>query len=275
MTVTWAHEIKTPLAAARHRLRVLGGLLDELGESLGHPGVTDRERRQILAEARDVFRAAAAGTDRAARCLRRAQQPADGSPQRTALAARVGSLVELLEPRATAARARIEAVGLEGLHLYVDPLALDLVLTNLVLNSLQAIAQGGGSRVEVRAHVMGDRLVVVVQDDGPGIAPQIRDRLFVPGATTRPGTGTGSGLPNARRLASSMGASLVFLDTPDRPRGACFELSFSGGGGVAARPAGRFAVKDRSEALLLRHQDGGSAAGTSPRMGRKRPEEGP
>jgi hypothetical protein len=69
MSTAWAQQLRTPLANARHRLRVLSGLLDELGDSIGHPMVTDGERHQILDEARWALRAASDGADRAALLL--------------------------------------------------------------------------------------------------------------------------------------------------------------------------------------------------------------
>ncbi|HSJ81119.1 MAG TPA: HAMP domain-containing sensor histidine kinase, partial [Thiobacillus sp.] len=63
-----------------------------------------------------------------------------------------------------------------------------------------------------------------VVDDGPGVAPEMRDRLFEPFATSKPqGQGTGLGLAICRRLAEEMGGTLALVESaPGRTR---FQLS--------------------------------------------------
>jgi signal transduction histidine kinase len=76
---------------------------------------------------------------------------------------------------------------------------LNQVWGNLIDNALDAVANGG--RVEVFAICENQNVVVRVRDDGPGISPEIRDRVFDPFFTTKPqGQGTGLGLDIARRL---------------------------------------------------------------------------
>ncbi|MEG2046498.1 MAG: ATP-binding protein, partial [Comamonas sp.] len=60
------------------------------------------------------------------------------------------------------------------------------------------------------------------QDNGPGIAPELRERLFTPFATTRT-QGLGLGLTLSQGLAESMGGQLR-LEDGSALRGACFEL---------------------------------------------------
>ena len=60
---------------------------------------------------------------------------------------------------------------------------------------------------------------VVVEDDGPGLADDIKGRIFEPFATTKPvGEGTGLGLYTSYMLARGMGGELALDDRP--PRGA-------------------------------------------------------
>jgi signal transduction histidine kinase len=76
---------------------------------------------------------------------------------------------------------------------------LNQIWTNLIDNAIDAVAESGHVRVcAARAH---DRLVVSVVDDGAGIKPEIRDRIFDPFVTSKPvGQGTGLGLDIARQL---------------------------------------------------------------------------
>ena len=74
-----------------------------------------------------------------------------------------------------------------------DPVALNQVWTNLIDNAVDAM--GGTGTLTLRTSVTPDGVAVRVGDDGPGIAPHVRDRVFEPFVTTKPvGSGTGLGL---------------------------------------------------------------------------------
>lgn len=101
----------------------------------------------------------------------------------------------------------------------VDPDRLMQVLVNLLQNALDAMRTGGGARVVVHAESTEDQVRIYVDDDGPGLAPEIRGRLFEPFSTTKPpGQGTGLGLYASYMLARSMGGDLM-LESRE-PRGA-------------------------------------------------------
>jgi signal transduction histidine kinase len=75
---------------------------------------------------------------------------------------------------------------------------LNQIWANLVDNALDAVASGG--RVAVTARREGNRVVVEVADDGPGIPPEIRERIFDPFFSTKDvGKGVGLGLDIVRR----------------------------------------------------------------------------
>jgi signal transduction histidine kinase len=103
------------------------------------------------------------------------------------------------------------------------------VLTNLVQNALDAVAQQGRAG-EVRVTVARDgedHVAVMVSDNGPGIAPDFAPRLFEPYATTKK-HGTGLGLAVAQRIAVEHGGELS-LESPQGLRvsegtGATFRL---------------------------------------------------
>jgi signal transduction histidine kinase/DNA-binding NarL/FixJ family response regulator len=93
-----------------------------------------------------------------------------------------------------------------------DPPRIRQVLSNLVSNAIKFTAQGSVS-IEVSARdrtADGFLLVISVADTGPGIAPELRERLFQPfeqGTDTSTG-GTGLGLAISKRLAEAMGGTL-------------------------------------------------------------------
>jgi signal transduction histidine kinase len=71
----------------------------------------------------------------------------------------------------------------------------------------------GASRVVLEAVDHADRVDLVVADDGPGIEPARRDRLFDPGVSHRDG-GAGLGLGISRRVARSLGGDVTLEDPP-------------------------------------------------------------
>jgi signal transduction histidine kinase len=87
---------------------------------------------------------------------------------------------------------------------------LTQVLLNLVLNAGAAAPTGGC--VVVRAHATQDGLVrIEVQDNGPGVSPEVRGRLFEPFVTTKDvGEGTGLGLAVCRGLVESAGGAIEY-----------------------------------------------------------------
>jgi DNA-binding response OmpR family regulator len=92
-----------------------------------------------------------------------------------------------------------------------DANQLELALLNLVLNSRDAMPEGGSVRIDVRAEHLaqpdgelaaGHYVVIDVADTGRGMAPDVAERAFDPFYTTKPsGRGTGLGLAQVRDLA--------------------------------------------------------------------------
>ncbi len=75
----------------------------------------------------------------------------------------------------------------------IDRRQIEQVLINLILNAIQAIDKKG--RIEIRTGSSGGFLKIEIQDNGPGIREDIKDKIFDPFFTTKPvGQGTGLGL---------------------------------------------------------------------------------
>jgi signal transduction histidine kinase len=110
-----------------------------------------------------------------------------------------------------------------GLEIEADRDQIFRVLSNLAQNAIDA----GATRVEVSAQRTGSRVVVSVHDDGPGLAPRARERLFQPFAgTARPG-GTGLGLAIARDLVRAHGGEIRLESTTGEGTTFAFELPVS------------------------------------------------
>jgi signal transduction histidine kinase len=97
---------------------------------------------------------------------------------------------------------------------------LNQVWTALIENALDAIRDRG--RIVLKAQVSGDLLLVEVWDDGPGIAPEIQDRVFEPFFTTKPpGRGLGLGLDVVMRIVRKHRG---FVRTQSVPGSTCFQV---------------------------------------------------
>jgi len=145
---------------------------------------------------------------------------AGGAPPAPAdVRAAVEDVVSLVRTQKAFRSVRLET-DVEGTPLVVLPgPRLTQVLLNLVLNAGQAIAASGrvDGHVRVRARPDGPRVRIEVEDDGPGIAPAVRDRLFEPFVTTKEiGEGTGLGLAVCRGLVESAGGE-IGLDASHGP----------------------------------------------------------
>jgi signal transduction histidine kinase len=95
------------------------------------------------------------------------------------------------------------------------------VLSNLFVNALEAMPQGGS--ICISALAQEEMAVVKVRDSGPGVAPEIRDRVFEPFVTAGKSNGWGLGLASARQVIVGHGGEM-WLES-NTGKGACFAFS--------------------------------------------------
>lgn len=94
------------------------------------------------------------------------------------------------------------------------------VFLNLILNALDATQEGG--TIEIRTASVGGRLQVMIRDDGRGIEPPDREKLFEPYFTTKP-TGTGLGLFVSRNILIETGGRIELRESSSA--GTMFEVT--------------------------------------------------
>jgi signal transduction histidine kinase len=154
-------------------------------------------------------------------------RPPTTERRRTDLRAVVRRSLALVEGRAQRQHVALAADLPAGpLELPIDAEQIHQVLINLLLNALDVLPRGGLVKLKVRpaaAPQAGAR--VSVADDGPGIAPQIRDRLFEPFVSSKD-TGLGLGLSICRRLLEAHGGTIQGDNGPGG--GAVFTFTLPG-----------------------------------------------
>ena len=98
---------------------------------------------------------------------------------------------------------------------------LPLVLENLLRNTADYV--GESAVVTIRLGLVEKQLIITYRDNGPGIDPSIRSRIFQKGVTTK-GEGKGLGLYLSKRIVESYGGTIELLDERER-KGAAFLIS--------------------------------------------------
>jgi signal transduction histidine kinase len=207
-----AHEINNPISYVRSNLGLLGQHWRTLSEELAKARRTDAVG-EVIAEGDALLDESLSGIDRVAAIVRdvRAISHAGGGERRRV------DLRPVLERVARVAghnfEARIELVLGELPPIFGSPQELEQVFLNLVMNAGQATRTGG--RVRIAAATEGPELVVAVEDDGVGIAPEHLDRIFDPFFTTKPqGEGTGLGLAISYQIVRKHGGRIRVSSSP-------------------------------------------------------------
>jgi len=126
------------------------------------------------------------------------------------LAGAVSRVVAHLDERARKERIKVSTEVAKGLYVMADPLALDVVVRNLLENAIAAVAPIGGGTISLSARRLDGEIELSVRDSGVGFKPADGSRLFEKFTRLHPGGGstyfgTGLGLYIVRRLMQLAG----------------------------------------------------------------------
>jgi PAS domain S-box-containing protein len=94
-----------------------------------------------------------------------------------------------------------------SLTIKADSTYMKRILTNLISNSMQAMANGG--KIYIKVQRKNDKAILSVKDTGQGIPQEIRDRIFTPLVTTKP-KGQGFGLAVVKKLTEALNGTVTF-----------------------------------------------------------------
>jgi two-component system, LuxR family, sensor kinase FixL len=98
---------------------------------------------------------------------------------------------------------------------YGDLVLLEQVVFNLVRNAMEALLrQPGGRRITLATSFDADRVYVEVRDTGPGIEPDISERIFDSFVTSKQ-EGIGMGLAISRSIIEAHGSKLRYVVNPE------------------------------------------------------------
>jgi two-component system nitrogen regulation sensor histidine kinase NtrY len=101
------------------------------------------------------------------------------------------------------------ATDIEGAStIRTDPYLLNQIFLNIWKNAMEA----GASRVTVRIEEAGGGCGLTIRDNGPGIAPELMDKIWLPYVSFKKG-GTGLGLPVVKKLVETLGGTIQSTST--------------------------------------------------------------
>jgi two-component system C4-dicarboxylate transport sensor histidine kinase DctB len=107
----------------------------------------------------------------------------------------------------------------------VDTIQLEQVIINLVNNALDAIASSNTKHIIISAKTIHDDSYLYINDTGPGIDDDVRNKIFDPFFTTKPrGQNLGLGLSISYNIIKSFNGKLSVQNTPDSGASFCIKL---------------------------------------------------
>ncbi|MGE5155172.1 MAG: PhnD/SsuA/transferrin family substrate-binding protein [Bdellovibrio bacteriovorus] len=209
-----AHELNQPLTAIATNARACMHLLED-GPSAAE-------------QCSDVMERIAAQAERAGQVIRQIRrfvrkEPPDIRP--TPLRGIFETVLGLLRPEARRSAVSLVVEGPEEpLWVLAQEIQIEQVLLNLTRNAVEAMADTPGPRrLTLRTRPLSDaRVELAVIDTGPGLPPEIRERLFQPFVTTK-SQGLGLGLSISAGILETHGSELLVDSEPGA--GACFRFN--------------------------------------------------
>src|ERR1035441_5863493 len=195
-----AHEVKNPLNAILLHVEVARSKLSK--------GETDvSEQMEIIS--REILR-----LDRVVRTFLDFTRPVELQLDNVPLQELVREIVELARPQTDAANIRVSVQEeADGVEVRVDRDLLKQAVLNVVVNAMQAMPEGGELRFESSASK--DNAELRISDTGPGIPPELRDKIFRLYFSTK-SEGSGIGLAMTFRIVQIHDGTIDFTSEPGK-----------------------------------------------------------
>jgi signal transduction histidine kinase len=191
MSARLAHEIRNPLTGLKLHLQLLAERIDPPDSARVERLLAEVQRLELLVSSTLMLGG---------------EQPLDAAP------ARIGPLVtevlDLMEPSLSHRGIRAKSRCDDALQACVDRGRLRQALLNLIVNAADAMPQGGHLLIRSESDPAASRLLICVEDSGPGVTDEIRTRLLEAPISTKP-FGLGLGLTVCRDVAAAHGGELL------------------------------------------------------------------
>ena len=217
MASSLAHELNQPLAAIANHASMLKRRV-----------VADCSTTNPVQEHASAIRDLALRAGAIITSIRNMARKVDPSRKRASLNSLVQKSLILLEPELRQKGICLQKQLADDIPTMVlDPVQIQQVLINLVRNAIEAMRDldRDARRIRITTSVSKEDTVILrVTDSGPGLAPDMANRIFAPFETTKP-DGLGMGLTICRSIAEAHSGSLVAELQPDHGIGACFCLT--------------------------------------------------
>ena len=221
--------------AERERLAVLGQMAASISHNLKNPLGSIKTILQVQLENAELPESIRGETKMVLEEIGRLSSKLNQLLQFSRPTVRGGAVAAICDARAVAEEVsgvlRHEAerrgvklgveVGAAGTQLAASAEAVSEILSNLVVNALEATARGG--HVKVSGLKNGDGFVFSVEDDGPGVPESVREKILQPFFTTKT-QGTGLGLAIVARRVAEFGGTLDWESPVREGRGTRFEV---------------------------------------------------
>ncbi|MET0405144.1 MAG: ATP-binding protein [Cystobacter sp.] len=216
-----AHEINNPLA-------YVSSNVDYVHEELLSVGPLDRE---ALAEVLAETRVGLLHIQRVVADLKGFSRMEDSHCAECSLAEVVSDAVKLASLRLKHVAWLNIDIPADLPRLFAVRQRLVQVVLNLLVNASDVLEthRTVGGEVRIAARLEGSRVVLLIEDNGPGFPPHVLPRLFEPFFTTKgPDKGTGLGLNLSRELVAQFGGRLTASNRPEGGARLCLELPVGG-----------------------------------------------
>jgi len=197
-----AHEIRNPLSGINIYLNTL--------QKLHHKTGSEEKVKQILGQIQSA-------SHKIESVIRRVMDFAKPGEPKLALIDLNQPITEAIDLSVVTMRKsgveleKVLAVNLPPCN--ADAALMEEMALNLLNNAAEAMKQKeAGKKIVVTSSVEGDSIILTISDSGPGIAPEVKDKIFDPYFTTK-SDGTGIGLSLSHRIVTDHGGSLTVADS--------------------------------------------------------------
>ncbi|SHM77669.1 His Kinase A (phospho-acceptor) domain-containing protein [Caldanaerovirga acetigignens] len=201
------HEIKNPLFSIRGFLQILDNTLSESDKRKEYVKIMISEVDRLESLTKDFLMLAKIKSD---------------SKELVWVCELIKEVIELYKSSFEKKKIRFRLyMNDESIFLWADRDQLEQVFINLIQNAFEAVEEGGS--IDIIVSKLNEKVKVEVKDNGRGIGPEVKDKIFSPFFTTKK-NGTGLGLFISKRIVENYGGNIYFNSAQEE--GTTFVVEF-------------------------------------------------